>query len=174
MTDCGNALVDCATCDSDVDGIILPALEKSGLSLKDITYLILSHSHRDHAGGSKRILHYNPDIDILRGVRRISLPGVSLRELKGHTLDCIGVFVEDCDTLISADALQGDGIGKYRTILADEEEYLKTIDGLQADEKIENILFSHAYEPWYSDGVFGRENVKGCLEYCAQTAKAGR
>lgn len=47
----GNVLIDCATTAEDVDGYILPALEKAGIALTEIRYLVLTHQHSDHAGG---------------------------------------------------------------------------------------------------------------------------
>ena len=65
-TQTGNALIDCATYASDVDEYIVPALEKMGLCLGDIKYLILSHSHEDHAGGKERILQLAPNIELCK------------------------------------------------------------------------------------------------------------
>ena len=36
------------------------------------------------------------------------------------------------------------------------------------DERIEKILFSHAYEPWYKDSIFGREKVLDILSKCTE------
>jgi len=41
-----------------------------------------------------------------------------------------------------------------------------TLDRIKNDTNIENILFSHAYEPWNRDSARGRENVLRCLEDC--------
>lgn len=88
--------------------------------------------------------------------------------MKGHTIDCIGVLDERSGTLISGDGLQGAGVGKYRCSLESREAYLKTIEKIKKDKRIKNILFSHAYEPWYKDGAFGREEIKRCLQDCIQ------
>lgn len=61
--------------------------------------------------------------------------------------------------LSSADAIQGYGIGEYPCSTHDEEEYLRTLERVWDDERIEAILFSHAYEPWNCDCVFGREGI---------------
>lgn len=70
------------------------------------------------------------------------------------------------NSLISADGLQGAGVDKYRCSLASHEEYLNTLEKIQQDDRIENILFSHAYEPWYSDCVFCRGAVLECINEC--------
>lgn len=167
----GYALVDCATYDSDVDKYIIPALDEQGLSLSDINYLIVTHMHGDHAGGKDRILQLAPNIKIVQNVQDLDLLGITILELKGHTLACVGVLDERSSTLISGDGLQGAGVGKYRCSLENKEEYLKTIEKIRNDERIKNILFSHAYEPWYKYGVFGREEIEKCLEDCKKYSK---
>ena len=172
-TEQGNALVDCATYASDVDEYILPALNQQGLRLTDIAYLILTHNHSDHAGGKARILELTPTIEMINAGRSIFIKGLTMYALKGHTLDCIGIFDEHSGTLISGDGLQGAGVGKYRCSLANKEEYLKTIERIERDKKIKNILFSHAYEPWYKDCAFGREEIEKCLQDCKKYAIIG-
>ena len=169
----GNAFIDCATYDNDVDEYILPALSKLGLRLQDIEYLILTHNHGDHAGGKKRLLELEPSIKFVQGAGEIFSKTLTMYEMKGHTLDCIGVFDEHSGTLISGDGLQGAGVGKYRCSLANKEEYLKTIERIERDKKIKNILFSHAYEPWYKDCAFGREEIEKCLQDCKKYAIIG-
>lgn len=55
-TDRGVFLVDAATTDAAVDGIILPALDEMGYALSDVRGLVLTHRHNDHAGGSRRLV----------------------------------------------------------------------------------------------------------------------
>jgi hypothetical protein len=69
-------------------------------------------------------------------------------------------------TLISCDGLQGAGIGKYRCSLQSAERYRETIEKIKRDTRIENLLFSHAYEPWDCDRAMGREAVLSCLRDC--------
>lgn len=165
-TENGNALIDCATYDSDVDEYIIPAFDKLSLCLMDIKYLIVTHNHNDHAGGKTRILELAQNIEIIQAEQPISLNGIIMYEMKGHTLDCIGVLDERSGTLISGDGLQGYGVGKYRCSLESKEEYIKTIHKIRKDQRIKNLLFSHAYEPWNKDAAFGREAVEKCLQDC--------
>lgn len=167
----GNILVDCAATASDVDGYITPAIKGLGLTWADIRYLIVTHKHGDHAGGKMRILQLNPSIEIVEDNRQFLENGVTVYELKGHTVDMIGVFDEQSNTLISGDGLQGEGVGKYRCSLESKTEYIKTIEKIKSDERVKNILFSHAYEPWYQDGVRGREQVLRILEDCVSAVK---
>ena len=167
----GCVLVDSATYASDVDKYILPALKEKGLSITDICCLVLTHKHGDHAGGKNRILELVPSIKIVQEIPSIILKGLTVYELKGHTLDCIGVLDERSGTLISGDGLQGTGIGKYRCSLESKDEYLKMLEKIRQDKRIENILFSHAYEPWHKDGAFGRAEVEKCLQDCKKYVK---
>ena len=167
----GYALVDCATTESDVDGVIRPVLMARGLDFSDIKYLILTHHHGDHAGGSARISEHNPSIAVIRGMQELPLSDFALYALPGHTLDMIGVLSLRSGTLISGDGLQGAGVGKYRCSLESEAEYLATIERIRRDTRVKNLLFSHAYEPWYKDGAFGRDAVLQCLADCERYIK---
>ena len=161
----GYILVDCATTDEDVDGYIIPALEKQGVELANVKKIVITHDHSDHAGGLTQILRRIPHIEVIRTVEELS-DKICTYPLPGHTRDFIGVFDERTGTLISGDGLQGAGIKQYRTMLADKRGYIETLEGIKRDERIENILFSHAYEPWYKDFMFGREEVLECIEEC--------
>ena len=160
-------LVDTATYSDDVDRYILPALKKMGYTLPDVSALVLTHKHADHSGGLSRILSLAPGLEVVRDIRELSDELCSY-PIAGHTKDSIGVLDTRTGTLISGDGLQGAGIGKYRCSVADKVEYLKTIERIKKDERIENILFSHAYEPWYKDSIFGREKVLDILSKCTE------
>ncbi len=157
-------LVDCASNADDVDKWIEPALKSLGITFSDISCVIATHSHSDHIGGLERILQKNPKIRVVRALS--GMTDLEIYPMSGHALNCIGVLELQSGTLISADGLQGAGVGKYRCSLESKEDYLQTIERIKQDERIKNILFSHAYEPWYTDSVFGRENVEKALENC--------
>lgn len=171
QTKSGNILVDCGATAQDVDEYIVPALLDKGLALTGIRYLVLTHKHGDHAGGKERVLEINPALLIINQTCQSLLNGATVYEMKGHTLDCIGILDERSGTLIAGDGLQGAGIKKYRCALESKEEYLKTIERIKKDERIKNVLFSHAYEPWYKDSAFGREQVEQCLQDCMDCIK---
>lgn len=163
-------LVDCATYDSDVDTYILPALQERGYALSDLSCVVVTHEHGDHAGGLKRMLEICPNLKVIRSVTSLG-EKTETYALPGHTTDFVGVFCKTNGTLISGDGLQGHGVGKYRCGLQSKDEYLQTIEKIERDERIENLLFSHAYEPWYKDGAFGRENVEKVLKDCKNYVK---
>ena len=160
-------LVDCAMTEHDVEDVILPALEKSGYVPTEIDTLVLTHRHGDHAGGLETLLRHAPQIEVVTDIRTLA-DGILTYPLPGHTKDCLGVLDTRTGTLISGDGLQGAGVDKYPCYTQSPTDYLKTIERLRLDERIESILFSHAYEPWFSDRVTGRAQVLACLDDCLQ------
>ena len=161
----GAVLVDCATTNEDVDGYIVPALRNVGFELTDIKAILVTHGHTDHAGGLDRILHHAPNIEVIRKVSAL-WDGLEAYPMYGHTNDMIGLFDTRTGTLISGDGLQGAGVDKYRAYAQNKKSYYETIERIKQDERIENLIFSHAYEPWYKDHIFGRESVTEALEEC--------
>ncbi len=168
----GAILVDCATTDEDVKFHIVPALAAMGYEISDIRALVLTHSHGDHAGGLSQVLALAPNIEIIRDVREI-FDGICTYPMAGHTKDCIGIFDGRSHTLISGDGLQGAGVDKYRCSTKDPEAYIETVKRIGNDERIKNILFSHAYEPWNSDRAIGRHGVESCLSECIKYVNRG-
>lgn len=158
-------LLDCGTEFSDVDDFVIPALKKTGLELSDIRYLLLTHKHADHCGGLGRVLELNPDIKIIDSVCKIS-EGVEVYALPGHTRDCIGLLHIPSGTLITGDGLQGSSVGNYKCFLECPNEYKNTLKKLQNDKRINNILLSHAYNPWKTHCFLGRQSVDGLLADC--------
>jgi hypothetical protein len=45
------------------------------------------------------------------------------------------------------------------------------LERIKTDERIKNILFSHAYEPWNKDIAFGREEVLIKIQDCEKFIK---
>ena len=158
-------LVDCATTACDVDEHIVPALQDMGIDISGIKKIVLTHKHGDHAGGLARVLQLSPDVEVIKNVVALD-DKLSTYAMAGHTHDCIGVLDMRTRTLISGDGLQGAGVGKYRCSLSDKDAYLDTINRIKNDKRIENILFSHAYEPWNFDVAHGRDAVDKCLDDC--------
>lgn len=160
-------LVDCGTNAKNVDEQLAPALLAHGTTLSEVDILVLTHKHSDHAGGLGRVLELAPHIKVVKEVCRLT-DGFVTYPLAGHTKDCIGVLDEKSGTLITGDGLQGAGIDKYRCYTEDPDAYLATVARIQTDERINTLLFSHAYEPFYVDRMTGREAVLDCLITCTE------
>lgn len=166
-TSAGPILVDCATTDEDVDGYIVPALGALGYAPTELRAIVLTHGHRDHAGGLARLQFHAPDVEVITACGPL-WDGLFVYPLAGHTEDAVGVFDGKTGTLLSGDGLQGAGVGRFRCSLRDPCAYRETLARVEADDKIQNILFSHAYEPWNADVAFGRAKVLECLRQCAE------
>lgn len=169
-TDEKNVLMDCATTAFDVDFYILPALLELGYSPREIDLLVLSHRHDDHAGGSARLLELAPGIETVTEIRSLS-GELFTYPMAGHTEDSIGIFDARTHTLLSGDGLQGAGVGRFACYTKNAEAYLQTLARIGEDERIECILFSHAYEPWRRDRVQGRREICDCLLECRRLAE---
>jgi hydroxyacylglutathione hydrolase len=59
-----NVLIDSGACAQTVDEEIVPALQAMGMSLKDIGWLSVTHTHGDHVGGCARLHALAPDMKI--------------------------------------------------------------------------------------------------------------
>lgn len=166
----GLILVDCATTDRDVDEVIVPALWAMGYAPTDIRAIVLTHAHGDHAGGLARFLSLAPTVEVITDVRALDRE-IETYPMAGHTEDSIGVLDHRTHTLLSGDGLQGAGVDRYRCAVKDKKAYLETLNRIRNDERIENVLFSHAYEPWDCNRVHGRANVCDCLMKCKEYVK---
>jgi glyoxylase-like metal-dependent hydrolase (beta-lactamase superfamily II) len=160
-------LVDCATPARDVEDVILPALAELGYTPTDVDTLVLTHRHGDHAGGMDTLLRHAPQLEVVTDIRSLA-DGVCTYPMGGHTKDAIGVLDTRTGALISGDGIQGAGVDKYRCYTEDPKMYLETLARIREDTRIENILFSHAYEPWLADRASGREQVLACLDASLQ------
>ena len=165
VSESGTLLVDCATTDSDIDGYIIPALADMGYEAADLKAVVVTHNHGDHAGGLSRVLQYAPNIKVIREACTL-FDGLEAYPLYGHAKEMIGLFDARTGTLISGDGLQGAGVDKYRAYAEDKAAYFATLERVRGDERIENLVFSHAYEPWFEYHIFGRGAVLEALEEC--------
>lgn len=175
-TEKGNILVDCATYSTDVTEHIIPALNSFGIDLETISYLFLTHSHSDHAGGLTTILKNMPRITILSFSKEICnkytnshfladkeciLDHLVCYSLPGHSDDAGGILDLRTDALITGDSIQLWGIGKYGCGVGDATQYKKTIKRIIKVSP--NRLYpSHAYFP-FGDCAISKEAVKNYL-----------
>ena len=161
----GPILVDCATTGDDVERYILPALSDRGYRATDLFALVLSHKHGDHAGGLPRLKELTPNLTVITDPCTLT-KHLSVYPLGGHTEDAIGLLDTRTGTLIAADGIQGGGVDKYRTSVQNANAYLATLKRIEDDSRIQSLLFSHAYEPWLCDSLWGKEAVCACLADC--------
>ncbi len=182
----GIVLYDTATYPEDVDNYIIPALYKIQSDIDRIAYVVLSHSHRDHAGGLERLLELFTDTIIVTGSNDIKekypdhkclmpedgqMLTESLRMIRipGHASDCIGLFEESTKTLLSGDSLQLYGIfgsGKWGANIRTPLTHIEAVDKLKALAPA-TIVASHDYHP-YGYLAQGRENIEKYLEACEE------
>lgn len=162
-TEVGTMIFDTATYESDVDKYILPAIEEAGVK-NDIKYVFLSHSHKDHSGGTERLLQTFPDACVLTRSQKLAdnyktaympndrdtfLDVLEVVTIKGHSDDCMAIFDRRSGTLLTGDCLQLYGLfgrGEWGSNITDiighfnDIEKLKTID-------IKTLIASHNYHP---------------------------
>lgn len=188
----GAVLFDTATYASDVDGYIVPALQELGISARELKYVVISHNHRDHAGGLERFAQLYPDTSIAAGSDRCAerVPGREVRVVRdgqtllgalrvvaipGHTDDCVGIVDTETKTLLSGDGLQLYGIygsGPWGANIRLVAEHLEAGRRLKEME-IETVIACHDYHPcdYRADG---RAAVARYVDECANALYAIR
>lgn len=183
LTEKGPVLYDCATTDSDVENVLLPALQQLGIPPKQLHALVISHAHGDHSGGLTAVLQHAPQLRVIacspqKYACDVHTPedgeelfhGISAVHLPGHTSDCLGLYDQRTDTLLSADALQLRGIARFGCSVACPDCYQQTVEKIRRLAP-HTILASHAYAP-YGDRAQGKEEtaryLDGCLEVLSE------
>lgn len=175
-TDSGDVLIDAAATADDADQIIAPAAEALRLNVR---WILLSHSHDDHAGGAPALAaHYTDAVIGLMDeawaaahpalCTRLLHDGGSVAEtltvyhLPGHTPDAMGVFDPRTRALICGDCVQAGGVGRYGTGLTDGAAYLRTLERIRAMAPA--YLFpAHAYFP-LGERASGTDAVSAYLD----------
>jgi len=181
----GTVVFDTATYAADVDQYIEPALTELGITAKELQYVVLSHSHRDHAGGLERFLQKYPDVCVVTGNEalrekynnsKVWMPedGAQFLEvlrvvaIPGHTADCNGILDTRSGVLLTGDCLQMYGIygsgnwGANIGLPTAHLEALEKLGGLQ----ISTIIASHDYHP-HGYRADGQAEIARYLEQCA-------
>ncbi len=159
---------------ADAEMYILPTITALGLPVR---YLVASHAHEDHCGGMARLIDAYPQATVINKQEHASagdydgtilLSRYMLLCLPGHSEDCLGILDLQGNTLLSGDALQMYGVGKYRTHVESLSDYERTLDRV-AELKIQTILCSHEFEPL--GAVVTDEEVHICLQHCREAAR---
>lgn len=172
-TEQGAVVFDTATYPEDMDTYLVPALEKLGIGAEGLKYVVISHNHRDHAGGLARFAEIFPGAAVAAGSSACGerIPGrevtvlqegdtlldvLQVVALPGHTADCIGLLDTRTGTLLSGDGLQLFGIygsGPWGANISYIKEHL-ALGSTLPEKKIGTIAASHDYHPcgWKAEG----------------------
>ena len=178
----GLVVFDTATYPEDMDNYLVPALKELGVETP--AWVVISHNHRDHAGGLARFAELYPATGIAAGSEdcgqrvegkpvRVLTDGETLLgplqavSIPGHTRDAVGILDTRTGTLLSGDGLQLYGImgsGAWGANIGLIPEHIAAIQKLGAMD-IQTILTCHNYEPrdWRADG---KEAVADYLLQC--------
>lgn len=171
------AIIDSATCASDVDRYLLPAARQLG---GRVTHVMLTHQHADHAGGVKRLLTCCPEATVYAIMPMPCARSALLHPndrlfgrmqtiaLPGHTQDSVGFWDLQTRTLFSGDCLQLAGIGRYVHGVSDLTAYLQSVARLKTMRPA-RIVASHEYVPLGSIAE-GEEAVTAYLDACQRLA----
>ncbi len=171
----GNILFDGGNDARDVEEYILPALQEKKV-VPDL--LLCSHLHGDHCGGITRLLQIFQNVEV--GLFEKNSPYARSRvledgellfgrfrslRLEGHCKDALAVWDEKTATLLTADCLQQQGVGRYGRLVEDEGAHLRSVERVRA-LKPRKIVASHDYRP--CGGVAeGEEEIFRFLHECA-------
>ena len=171
------ALIDTATTEEDVTTYILPALEELSERVGGrLSYILLTHSHGDHAGGAPFLAKHFKGIPVcayqvmelpsFRQLRdgEILMDRLEVVHLPGHTPSSVGYLDRSSGILLSGDCLQLLGVGKYTRGVSDRDAYFASVDRL-LERGLEGIIASHEYEPLGSRAR-GREETDNYLKMC--------
>ena len=174
------ALVDTATTERDVELYVAPALNELAERIGGrLSYILLTHSHGDHAGGAPALSARFPNVPVcsFQEMRfplfhRLSdgeevMGRLRVVHLPGHTPYSVGYLDLSNRLLLSGDCLQLRGVGKYTRGVSDKEAYFASIQRLESME-IETIVASHDYVPLGSTAR-GRKEVLQYLEVCRES-----
>ena len=172
----GTAIIDAATYPRDVSDYVLPALKELGIARAAVRYLLLTHSHGDHAGGLNELRRAFPDATVAaypsEGIPQarpltdgeVLLGGLRVLHLPGHTAGAVGYLDLRTATLLSGDCLQLRGVGKYRNGIRFPQEYAESVNRLLAMD-LRRIVAAHEYDPLGSRAE-GRDGVVRYLRTC--------
>lgn len=174
LTQEGPVLYDCATTSEDVKTVILPALAELRIAPQDLRGLVVSHAHADHSGGLATLQEHAPQVPVITAhtaaEAEVLFGSLRALHLPGHTADCLGLYDLNTDTLLTADALQLMGIGRFGCSLAVPEDYVQTIEKIRRLAP-RRILTAHAYVPYGNRAEGAAEIARyldGCLDVLAE------
>ena len=182
----GSVLIDTALPEA-IDDFLLPYLDRAGIALDSIQWVVNTHNHEDHAGGNARLrqlcdakfaIHRNgaeaqeragfhPDLLLDDGsLLRVGEIALEAVHIPGHSPDSIGVLELNSGTMYTGDSLQGRG-SEYSGIAlyADPKSYLSSIDRMLTlfrIGRVKKLICGHPFAPY--DGTVTGEDITDFLE----------
>lgn len=183
-TEEGVLIFDTASGDSDVENYILPALKEIGIPLENVKYIFISHNHRDHARGLKRLMEVLPQTTIISRSDKLQedfsgygfitpddstviMTCLRVVTVPGHTLDSSAIYDERTKTLITGDCLQLYGIygsGDWGCNVNFIPEHFEAVEKIRLLD-IETVYTAHDYHPLGYKFV-GKKEINDALDYC--------
>lgn len=185
-TEAGYLLFDTATYPTDIAEHLLPALSSLGIRKEALAAVLISHPHRDHAGGLAALLEECPGLSVIAGSdallathggARLSVAAdgdvlfgvLRIVAIPGHTADSIAVLDLRTGTLLSGDGLQLYGLfgsGWWGANITMPQAHLAALERL-AELPITAIYPAHDYHP-EGDAFIGQAAVARALAACRE------
>lgn len=182
----GVMLFDAASYDEDVDNYILPALDELMIPKENLKYVFISHPHRDHEGGLKRLLELLPHLAVISTAEKhlescagynvilpseedLFLGALRVVLIPGHTVAAAGILDTRDLSLISGDSLQLYGIfgsGLWGSNIRFPKKHFEAVEKLRKME-INSIYAAHDYRP-LGQFYVGRDKVTKALDCCVE------
>lgn len=166
-----------------VDKYLRPYLESQGKGLSDVTLIIDSHDHFDHAqanpvlkaASGAKIAAHESAADSVPGGADIKLHDgdpvdigsfhFQVVHLPGHSETCIGLYEPSLKVLILGDSLQGyGGVDQGHVILTDIPAYKASVKKAAALD-VEHLVLAHPYRGATAPVMRG-EQIKQYLDLC--------
>lgn len=181
----GTVVFDTATYAQDVEQYIVPAMDELGITAQELRYVVISHGHRDHAGGLERFMQEFPDVCVVTRNEALKEKYINSKvwspedgdrfagvlrivTIPGHTSDCEAILDERSGVLVTGDCLQMYGIygsGNWGANIGLPKAHLAALEKLQ-EMDLKTIIASHEYHP-HGYRADGTEAIARFLEQCA-------
>ena len=181
----GVLLLDAATYDSDINDILLPALDALLEAGEQVRGVFITHNHGDHAGGLGELLRHMPQLVVYSNSEalREKHPSADIRTfldgerlfdelyavtIPGHTADSAGVLWKTQKCLITGDSLQLHGIfgsGLWGANIRLVDAHFEALKKLEKLTEAEELFTAHHYEP-YGRTYHSREAILAALDAC--------
>ena len=185
-TDSGLVVFDTATYDTDAENYIVPAIKELGFAIDDVKYIFISHNHRDHSGGMKKLISYAknavivakdesfkdkfPETPFIYATDGLSIAEkLNIVDIPGHSTDSTALFDTRTKALITGDCLQLYGLygsGNWGANIKNIKSHFEALKKLKTID-IDLICTSHDYHPM-GNNYQGKEEIFKAYNLCVQ------